>query len=168
MVVKIFWPSEVKGKCLWGVAICKTETTREGFDHPTVKPCTKLALMPHPLGHWVRGLGSLLYETQENEAKGPAGKVSWHERQTRTINAWTGRNLKERKLSSARGDLTYEGIVGIVVFNQGIGGLVVEYVVAIHVTRVRFPADALFFSSTRQRDMTCNMLQAIVNVKSFE
>jgi len=55
MVVKIFWPSEVKGKCLWGVAICKTETTREGFDHPTVKPCTKLALMPHPLGHWVNG-----------------------------------------------------------------------------------------------------------------
>ena len=121
-----------------------------------------------PLGQRVRGLGSLLYETQENEAKGPAGKVSWHERQTRTINAWTGRNLKERKLSSARGDLTYEGIVGIVVFYQGIGGLVVEYVVAIHVTRVRFPADALFFSSTRQRDMTCNMLQAIVNVKSFE
>ena len=75
------------------------------------------------------------------------------------------RNLQERKLSSAPGDLTYEGIVGIVVDYQGIGGLVVEYVVAIHVTRVRFPADALF---TRQRDMTCNMLQAIVNVKSFE
>ena len=30
-----------------------------------------------------------------------------------------------------------------VVSDQGIGGLVVEYVVAIHVTRVRFPADAL-------------------------
>ena len=86
-----------------------------------------------------------MYETQADEAKGPAGKVSWHERRTRTINAWTGRNLKERKLSSARGDLTYEGIVCIVVFYQGIGGLVVEYVVAIQVTRVRFPADALFF-----------------------
>ena len=43
----------------------------------------------------------------------------------------------------ARGDFSYEGIVDLVVWHQGIGGLVVEYVVAIHVTRVRFPADAL-------------------------
>ena len=45
MVVKIFWPSEVKGKCLWGVGIRKTETTREGFDHPTVKPPLVLAFL---------------------------------------------------------------------------------------------------------------------------
>ena len=64
----------------------------------------------------------------------------------------------------ARGDFSYAGIVGLVVWYQGIGGLVVEYVVAIHVTRVRFPADALL---TLQRDMTCNMIQAIVNAKSF-
>ena len=39
----------------------------------------------------------------------------------------------------------------LIVFVNSISGLVVEYIVAIDVTRVRFPADAYFSAASRER-----------------